>query len=317
MSDNKRQSSSSDSGSKIPHDEPPPKRVKLNAGHNAGPITTSNDCGDKTEDQETSRPVETTSNDSETLSKVKTKSNASAATTAADKISEPGKDDVLLGRGKPFQNHPGNQRMLRIVDLHKQKYLRVKRDKKRAIVEEVLDEIQGRGARFLKRSEDGRNWDEVEPGVSFEKISHALRSKIRRPHKPKMNGSSSSSMVTTGIPNDVQLNEVLRFATMQGTRATMFPPGIFSGSLYGHDAAALGLAHRGVLPSHFYGGQNHQRHHGLVPNVVGSSLSSPANGADFDQMVRSQVVDSILRQRRQLGEALNGATGGMRLPPFM
>lgn len=224
------------------------------------------------------------------------------------KITEPTKGDVLLGRGKPFQNHPGNQRMLTIVDSHKESYLGVKRDKKRAIVEEVIREIQEDGARFLKRSEDGHFWNEVESAISFEKVSHALRSKVRRPDGPNGKESSPATPVSMQIAS-----EALRFAGMQGgAPAPLYPQGLFPcAGLYGHDAAALGLAAPGMLPPQLYGQHHHHHHHGLVP------AGSPHAGSGLDQFVRSQVVDTLLRQRRQLDDALNGVAGGMRLPPYM
>ena len=66
-------------------------------------------------------------------------------------ISKPGKNDVILGRGKPFQNWPGNQFMLSLCDCYRQRYHAAERAQKNSIIEEVKDIIKGRGGRFLRK----------------------------------------------------------------------------------------------------------------------------------------------------------------------
>ncbi|CAJ1969728.1 unnamed protein product [Cylindrotheca closterium] len=253
---------------------------------------------------------------------------------AEGRIRKPSNPDILLGRGKPFQNHPGNQRMLRIVDEHKERYLSEKRDKKRAIVEEVLDIIQRHGARFLKRIDHGEYWREVESSVSFEKVSHALRSKVRRPEGFEVNQHPNVSAGQKGplpiLPDGSRPGDANQMASLYNQqflqqRAGMFP-----------DAAAMGLMANGLMPPF-----------GLMPNMFNPNLMQRLNpqaagqnggggngggpsahhnqhhhnhqggqqgGGDLEQLVRSQMVDSLLRQRQQLDEALNDVAGGMRLP---
>jgi hypothetical protein len=61
--------------------------------------------------------------------------------------------DVLLGRGKPFQSHPGNQRMLRFVEDSREMYLQAERNGKHMIIEEVMGNIRESGGRFLSHVE--------------------------------------------------------------------------------------------------------------------------------------------------------------------
>ena len=96
--------------------------------------------------------------------------------------------DVLFGRGKPFQSHPGNIRLHKIVDLYKARYSQARRHKKTEMAEEIVQIIKcggggsagsaGSGStmagRFLKRLDDDV-WVEVSDIVAREKVSHALR----------------------------------------------------------------------------------------------------------------------------------------------
>jgi len=87
-------------------------------------------------------------------------------------------NDVLLGRGRPFQASSGNKRMHAIISKYKEEYISRPRDQKRLFVEIVLDEVLQDGTRFLKRVEttDGTGyWEEVDRFTASEKVWHALR----------------------------------------------------------------------------------------------------------------------------------------------
>jgi hypothetical protein len=122
-------------------------------------------------------PSEETSNDSSSPSEE----------TSNDRIHAPTRFDIMLGRGRPTQNHPGNQHMREVVDRYRARYDTAERETKRPIVEEVMDEIKRDGGRFLRRKEDEKAgdgdeedfWVEVNFPVAFEKVSHAFRSKRR------------------------------------------------------------------------------------------------------------------------------------------
>eukprot|EP00980_Cylindrotheca_fusiformis_P000060 scaffold19_cov114-Cylindrotheca_fusiformis.AAC.7 len=92
-----------------------------------------------------------------------------------------GRDDILLGRGRGFQDHDGNKRMRMIVDKYKELYLSVKRSKKRGLVEEVYREIIEGGARFLIKptasSTPGRGFVVVDEEIAIQKVNNALRCK--------------------------------------------------------------------------------------------------------------------------------------------
>lgn len=103
----------------------------------------------------------------------------------------PNNRDVLFGRGKPFQNHPGNRKMLSYIDQYKRQYNESPRDQKRPIVEEIIGILTSDGGRFLRRYNEDVNstwWTEVPKQVAFDKVSHAFRSRGR----PKASDSAAA-----------------------------------------------------------------------------------------------------------------------------
>ncbi|CAJ1951244.1 unnamed protein product [Cylindrotheca closterium] len=98
-------------------------------------------------------------------------------------------NDVLFGRGKRFQNHPGNLRMRKIIRKYKKIYMAQKgQHKKRLVVENAYSEIASGGARFVKQSEDDKNeWVEVMMHEALEKVAHTIRYK---PRNSKEGGSA-------------------------------------------------------------------------------------------------------------------------------
>lgn len=81
--------------------------------------------------------------------------------------------DVLLGRGRPFQEHAGNLRCNYVVLANMEKYENANRNGKTAIARQVIVQIQGYGGRFLKQI-DGV-WGTVDDAEALRKISHSFR----------------------------------------------------------------------------------------------------------------------------------------------
>jgi hypothetical protein len=110
-------------------------------------------------------------------------------------IELPGRNDVLLGQGKPIQEHPGNLRLHDLVRLYMEEYNQASRTGGRAIVTRKiihdilflspLDTSSVGGGRFLKRRDNNLKsgwWEEVtDEEVVFEKVSNAIRG-IRKRH---------------------------------------------------------------------------------------------------------------------------------------
>jgi hypothetical protein len=96
-------------------------------------------------------------------------------------ILSPMKFDVLLGRGRPNQEFPGNVRLAVIIDIHRRQYQSAKRGGKTGTCEEIVSLIKNSGGRFLKRQEGSHHsWVEVSDSVAVEKVSHGFRTKTKR-----------------------------------------------------------------------------------------------------------------------------------------
>mmetsp|Transcript_12367 Transcript_12367/g.29440 ORF Transcript_12367/g.29440 Transcript_12367/m.29440 type:complete len:456 (+) Transcript_12367:38-1405(+) len=81
--------------------------------------------------------------------------------------------DVLLGKGCPFQNHPGNKRLRQLVDAYTKRYDKAQKGDKKAIAQEVVDAIKHSGGYFLKQ--DGNKWIRVDNEVARVKVSATFR----------------------------------------------------------------------------------------------------------------------------------------------
>ena len=92
-------------------------------------------------------------------------------------IYDPLPNDILLGRGKPTQDRPGNVRFREMIDKHINEY---DKDKNGAKVT-VLRILKEEGGRFLKELEVG-GWAEVDEAAARAKVSKAFRT--RRPAFP-------------------------------------------------------------------------------------------------------------------------------------
>ena len=88
----------------------------------------------------------------------------------------PNSKDVLMGRGRPFQQFVGNLNLAKIVAQHQIEYNESERNSKTKLTRRLVQVIKDGNGRFLKR--DGKpdgGWVEVNDAQSREKIAHAFR----------------------------------------------------------------------------------------------------------------------------------------------
>lgn len=92
----------------------------------------------------------------------------------------PGPSDVILGRGRKANNHPGNIRLRTMVEELSDVYKTSSKKEKTEITQRMVNSIQTNG-RFLKESEM-IGWVEVPDEVARIKVSHAFRDsyKVKR-----------------------------------------------------------------------------------------------------------------------------------------
>ena len=92
-----------------------------------------------------------------------------------ERIVLPGSGDVLFGRGKPIQEHPGNLRYHYILDMYQDPYECAKKFQKQEISETVVHLVKKYHGRFLKQ--DGAGWVAVDDIIARDKVSHGFRTR--------------------------------------------------------------------------------------------------------------------------------------------
>ena len=129
-----------------------------------------------------SRPTTTTANNDD-----EDGGGGVSSASAGSTIDNPRDEDVLLGRGKPFQTHQGNVSLNSYIQQHKLQYQSAKKADKRRIGQTILSEFQRRGVRFLKRVDESPGapspfppsssvlWLQVSDDEAIDKICHTLR----------------------------------------------------------------------------------------------------------------------------------------------
>ena len=90
------------------------------------------------------------------------------------RIMLPGPYDVLVGRGKFIQDHPGNFRYRHVIENHMLRYEQSsKRVEKTNLTSEIVQVVKGYGGRFLKQENGG--WIEIDDESARDKVSHSFR----------------------------------------------------------------------------------------------------------------------------------------------
>jgi hypothetical protein len=94
-----------------------------------------------------------------------------------DKVDMPNRNDVLVGKGKPNQLHPGNVRLRHLVELRLADYTVARKSEKTNLTREIVQTIKDSSARFLKKDHDGW-WEEVSDEDAREKVSKTFGSTL-------------------------------------------------------------------------------------------------------------------------------------------
>jgi hypothetical protein len=96
-----------------------------------------------------------------------------------DKVNQPGEFDILCGRGRAFQEHPGNRVLRHMVELHMERFKRAKRNYKSPITSEIVAAFNANGNHFLKQDDETECWEEINDEVAKEKVNHCFRSRLK------------------------------------------------------------------------------------------------------------------------------------------
>mmetsp|Transcript_6957 Transcript_6957/g.20408 ORF Transcript_6957/g.20408 Transcript_6957/m.20408 type:complete len:514 (+) Transcript_6957:500-2041(+) len=86
--------------------------------------------------------------------------------------------DVVMGRGAPFQSHPGTVAMMQRVENTRAEHDGAGLYEKKYIAKRVVQEILDSGSLFLQRTGDGL-WKEVDPSKAHEKVAQGFRNLAR------------------------------------------------------------------------------------------------------------------------------------------
>mmetsp|Transcript_19223 Transcript_19223/g.28440 ORF Transcript_19223/g.28440 Transcript_19223/m.28440 type:complete len:429 (+) Transcript_19223:203-1489(+) len=96
--------------------------------------------------------------------------------------------DILLGKQKAVFNHSGNKKFRAIVNYNVPKYMDAfTKSCKTQLVRKIYEDMKQSGFRFLKKrkgDDSPHSWEEIEESDAREKVSHALRDRVREVRKP-------------------------------------------------------------------------------------------------------------------------------------
>lgn len=99
-------------------------------------------------------------------------------------IPQPLSSDVILGRGRHQQEHPGNLRLAQLVDSKRQEYAKLRKLEKSRIIRDIVETFESSGGRFVERyggEEDGPlRWRVSSTDARREKVSQLFRTKTTR-----------------------------------------------------------------------------------------------------------------------------------------
>ena len=93
-------------------------------------------------------------------------------------IYDPLPNNILLGRGKPIQDRPGNVRFREMIDKNIDKYDKGEHGAKVLVSAYIVRILKEEGVRFLKELKDG-GWAEVDEATALAKVGHAFRTQRR------------------------------------------------------------------------------------------------------------------------------------------
>lgn len=119
--------------------------------------------------------------------------------------------EILLGKEKAIFNHAGNKRFRAIINHNVHKYMNAPiKSKKSRVVRKIHAEMKIAGFRFLKKSQF--KWNDLREADAREKVSHALRDKvreIRRPTKFERVSSEGIYPLITSMAKMIKRNQML------------------------------------------------------------------------------------------------------------
>ena len=226
---------------------------------------------------------------------------------------------MYVGRGKPYQNHPGNIRLHQVVQHHKARYAKAKRQDKVSIAAEVLELIKDfkppiqlqqqqqheEGVRFLRRAvtdEGEQYWTVVKHTVALDKVGHALRGK-GIPKSQEMVPSMASSVPSPFSPSSSSSAMLALRGESQESKPLTLP-------LYHQHLALTDSSTWPPSPAPNPSTLNHQQQQGQHSTSLSSQWIPTPEGN-----IRQQFIDQISQLNTDtLAIVVQNFCGGGRLP---
>ena len=134
-------------------------------------------------------------------------------TESPTEVSTPRPSDVLFGRGRTIQDHPGNIRLHALIEKNRVRYEEAPKWEKTIIAAEIVAIIKDEKGRFLKSApasfggngqrggaRKNPSWIVVDSDTARDKVSHTFRSRRTSDHH---NNETYTSATSSSIPSIV------------------------------------------------------------------------------------------------------------------
>lgn len=142
-------------------------------------------------------------------------------------IAHPSNKDVLFGRGRPIQDHPGNKLFNSLVESMRSRYESLEqRSDKTMLSQMIVAKVKNAGGRFLKQSlqkDDRIIWEEADDMAAQAKVSHAFRS-LKQLQKTR--GNQRKRQTSSPVQSDANISASSSNGDASATPA--LPTGSFS-----------------------------------------------------------------------------------------
>jgi len=135
----------------------------------------------------------------------------------------PGKNDVIIGRGKKCHGHVGNKRLKHIVLSHLDEYSRMSLQKEkshilRSIINQIRNNRHPRFGGFVKQDQKTKRWFDVGDNLAREKISKSFRDALnkRQINNSYLNSKKKTNNNKTNTTTDNDLIGIFNISSVGG-----------------------------------------------------------------------------------------------------
>ena len=121
--------------------------------------------------------------------------------TEISMIEFPRNTDVLLGKGKPIQEHLGNMRLHLLVDQQLPRYDSCSKKEKTELATEIIQMVKASAGRVL--TQESGVWTEVSDDIARQKVSNLFRNRRKMAKKEAARPQNQTSNTGGGIRTEL------------------------------------------------------------------------------------------------------------------